>query len=364
MLRFNKISKDLEPWPKSLVLVVGAGASKEVNLPVGDELKDKISKRIDFRFRAGQPIGTGDQSIHDAIRAVAQKTNGTSISVNSYFDACRKIRDAMPQAASIDNFIDSHRGDPLISLCGKLAIASCILKAEANSALFVPSSHFKNKIAFGRLEDAWFNKFFRLLIENCKAEQMPERLRRVAIVTFNYDRCIEHYLHQAFQNYFRLQSAHVSELMEHLQIFHPYGSLGPLEWSTGPDSVSFGAEPQSELLIKISAQLKTFTEGTNEAASDIVEIRSTVQTAQRLAFLGFSYGQQNLDLLYGAEDPNKPQANTSVYGSAFGLSSNDVKVIGSDLRRLGRYQEHQIQLRDDLKCHELLRDYGLSLRIT
>ena len=34
---------------RSLVLVVGAGASKEVNLPVGEELKQAIASTLGFR---------------------------------------------------------------------------------------------------------------------------------------------------------------------------------------------------------------------------------------------------------------------------------------------------------------------------
>lgn len=43
----------------------------------------------------------------------------------------------MPQSISIDNFIDSHKGDKEIELCGKLAIVRAVLEAEAKSDAFV-----------------------------------------------------------------------------------------------------------------------------------------------------------------------------------------------------------------------------------
>src|SRR4051812_45241955 len=117
---------------KSLVLVVGAGASKEAKLPIGSELKHLIANALDIRFERFQKI-RGDHYIEQALRSLATTEGERTGDINPYLHSCWKIRDAMPQAASIDNFIDAHRDDVRIAQCGKLAIARCILKAEADS---------------------------------------------------------------------------------------------------------------------------------------------------------------------------------------------------------------------------------------
>ena len=45
---------------KFLVLVLGAGASKEVNLPIGTELKSEIARLLDIRFEFGSRQKSGD----------------------------------------------------------------------------------------------------------------------------------------------------------------------------------------------------------------------------------------------------------------------------------------------------------------
>jgi len=116
-------SDEQEAQPrKSLVLVVGAGASREVNMPTGDELKHSIANVLNFHAGRFQITG-GDRRIVEAFPQSAQGADARPVDVsNLYIHAARLIHDAMLQAPSIDNFIDSHRNDPRIAQCGKLAI--------------------------------------------------------------------------------------------------------------------------------------------------------------------------------------------------------------------------------------------------
>ena len=106
------------------VFVIGAGASKEVGLPTGDELKNLISKSLDIDTDAFDRKATsGDSLICETL--IREVPDGLT-----YLPAAHHIRDAMPQAESIDNFIYQHQGDKKIELCGKLAIVRSILVAE------------------------------------------------------------------------------------------------------------------------------------------------------------------------------------------------------------------------------------------
>jgi hypothetical protein len=59
-----------------VVFVVGAGASKEYNFPVGSELKERIAKAVRFRYQHGfELVGGSDQLLAHIRRHVATIEN-------------------------------------------------------------------------------------------------------------------------------------------------------------------------------------------------------------------------------------------------------------------------------------------------
>ena len=127
---------------KKTVIVVGAGASVEAGFPTSTKLKEQIAALLDIKFgRGGTKKISGDDLITEALRRTQQKSGSGDI--NPYLHAGWEIRDGLPQAVSIDSFIDARQGNKLIELCGKLAIVRAILEAEKRSRLYVdPHSVF------------------------------------------------------------------------------------------------------------------------------------------------------------------------------------------------------------------------------
>lgn len=150
------------------LIVVGAGASSECKLPTGFEFKAKIAGLLDIRFPNGFEMKSGDAQVCDALRLFVQ--NGGSRDINPYLRAGWRIRDAMPQAISIDNFIDSHQGDKKLELCGKLSIVRSILAAEQQSSLYVDRLMDRRHIDYSSLSDTWYSAFMQLLTQNCRIE--------------------------------------------------------------------------------------------------------------------------------------------------------------------------------------------------
>ena len=346
---------------KSLVLVVGAGASKEANLPTGAELKHKIATALDVRFK-GYEMERGDDIVAQALN-ILTRNQGRPQDINAYIQTSRLIASAMPQAQSIDNFIDSHKKDPRIAQCGKLAITRCILSAETHSLMMVDRSNIYNKINFTSLEPTWFNAFFQLIVENRDHEELPERLSKLAVISFNYDRCIEHFLHSSFQNYYGISSEQATALMSNLEIYHPYGTVGALPWVSQAQRIDYGGAPHSQQLLELSNNIRTFTEGTDAKSSDIVAIRNVIQTAKRVVFLGFAFHQLNLELLY--ERPSAPRSARAcpVYATAVGISESDAHIIRNELHTVGGHELNQIFLRRDLKSGDLFREHWRSLSL-
>lgn len=347
---------------KSLVLVLGAGASKEVSLPIGTELKSEIARLLDIRFQHGIRQESGDYQITEALRFIASKQEFERGDINPFLYMCWRIRDAMPQAISIDNFIDCHADEPKIAVCGKLAIARAVLAAEAKSSLTVDRRNTYNKLDFARNSSTWFNAFVQLLTENCRVEALHERLSSVAVITFNYDRCFEHYLFNAIQNYYGVNAAVAAEVLQNLEVHHPYGMVGSLPWMRRQTSVDFGGDLHVAELATVAQQLRTFTEGTDPAVSDIEQIRNTIGNARRLVFLGFAFHRLNMDLLFG---PSASQEKTTsgVFGTALGISPSDCNVILGELSAKTGLPDGSIQLRNELTCAKLVQEYWRSLSL-
>lgn len=354
-----------EAEPKSLVLVLGAGASREVNLPTGAELKQTIASLLDIRFQHGSRQESGDEAITQALRQIASTRDLGRGDINPLLHVCWRIRDAMPQAMSIDNFIDSHRGIEDIATCGKLAITQAILSAEAGSNLAVDPSNIYNKLDFSATANTWFPAFFQLLTENAQVGELPGRLRQVAVINFNYDRCFEHYLHLALQNYYGLSAAEATELASQVEVHHPYGKVGPLPWMTTNQSEAspYGSRPAPQKLISLSGSLRTFTEGTDPSVSHIESIRSVIALGKRLAFLGFAYHRLNLRLLFDDLPAGVERHTRAIYGTGVGLSQSDIQLIENELAAPAGQAVEQTHIRRDLSCGALFHEYWRSLSL-
>lgn len=341
------------------LIVVGAGASSECKLPTGFELRARIASLLDIRFQ-GYDIKSGDAEICEALRLFVQKTGSRDI--NPYLHAGRRIRDAMPQAISIDNFIDSHQGDKNLELCGKLAIVRSILESERRSSLHVDKRTSRRHPNYSTLGETWYSAFMQLLTQNCRIEQLPERLSKITFVVFNYDRCVEHFLFHGVQNYYGIDETTAAELLRNLSVFHPYGSVGALPWQNPESSVEFGGETSTGELLQLAGGIKTFTEGTDPNASDVRAIREHFREATVLLFLGFAFHRMNLALIK-PDVPHGNPADVRYYGTAAGMSNSDCELIREDLVGLASARPDRIVLRNDLKCGPFFREYWRSLSL-
>ncbi len=348
---------------KSLVLVLGAGASKEVGLPLGGELTKQIASVLSFRERENGDSDLANLRIRQALSQLVQVPQGQPQDMNLLMRACGVIKDAMPLARSIDNFIDCHRSDKQIAICGKLAIASCILEAERMSGLMVDRSNIYNTILFESLESSWFTAFFNLLTDRCDKNEVADNFRRVAIISFNYDRCIEHFLHAALQRLYRESPEWATEVMKALDIYHPYGRVGALPWMAQSGEIEYGAVPNGPQLLGISRQLLTFTEGTDARKSDIECIRRDIAGAERLAFLGFAFHELNLELLFDGRFGINEHCHRPIFATAFGISEANVEAIKRELAKRSKRRRDQYFIRTDIKCAGLFHEFGRSLSL-
>lgn len=339
-------------FKQKTVFVVGAGGSHEVGLPVGDGLARNIADKL--KRPSSQSSAVPDERIRDAMYALAVADQDHNMI--PWFTAAETIANSMPLAISIDNFLHTHSDNKFILATGKLAIARCILEAEQNSEIYAQSHglldfhSLHERYRFEKRLPSWHNLLFKMLTENVKRSKLGEAFENVTIITFNYDRCIEHYLTHAFAQFMGIPLQDAYDVCANLEIVHPYGKVGDYFL----EMAGFGADVHRDRLIAVSKQIRTFTEQVTEQQTvDLMAAR--LNDAVNIMFLGFSFGEMNVRLMEttGRDDQK------NIVGSALGISKSNLQHIERVMRKalkLDHPSNRPFNL-EDSTCHQVLADY-------
>ncbi|MER9895574.1 hypothetical protein NKJ40_26520 [Mesorhizobium sp. M0119] len=220
------------------------------------------------------------------------------------------------------------------------------------SSILAPHHESDDTIDFRSIDDSWHNTFCKMLTENVPLADVGNVFANVSFVTFNYDRCIEHYVVQSLRNYFRLSRQDAEAVAKTLTIIHPYGQVGLLPWQVS-GGVPYGARPHHTNLPDIAGQVRTFTERIDDDAI-IKRMHRVIAEAEVVVYLGFSYGDMNMQLLTldGAGERR-------IFGTSLGISEPNKKVVENDiLNSMGPDYSivESIELAD-LTCNDFLNAY-------
>lgn len=338
-------------------LVIGAGASQEVGLPTGKQLTETIASKLNIKFEFYKQT-SGDHQIVQALQH-QMRASGGSENIDRYIWASGRICSAMPQAASIDRFIDDHRGDKEIEVCGKLAITQAILEAEKGSLMSVGPQSQPRSINFDNIKKKWFNKFWSLI--TAPKDSAVDEMKKISFIVFNYDRCLEYFLFHALQNYYGFSDDIAAACVNSLEIYHPYGTVGHLPWQKGPNTVDFGATATPIELASLSTQIKTFTERV-EDTSTVDAMHEAVRSAETIVFLGFAFHQQNVDLI----KPGGETAAKQAFSTTKGVSDSGIPVVRQQMFDLFEKRKGglEVGLKIDKTCSGLFEEYGRSLTLS
>ncbi len=314
----------------------------------------------DIRFDDfGMNLERGDPKLVGALRQHVRTNGGGDGSINPYLYAAWKIRDNMAQTPSIDNFIDTHRSDPMVVEFGKISIAKAILAAEKSSALYFDTRKTDAKPDFNFLSETWLGKLFSILVAQRDFESFCEALSSISFVSFNYDRCIHQFLLVAAQQYFYLSPKQVDNLKGKINILYAYGSVG--DTNLGPKGVlSFGDDRDGMSVIDRATRIRTFTEGTDSESR--VKIQNAIKSSSCCVFVGFGFLLLNMSLLFGDERVECDRVVATVKG----LSIESQRILHGELKSIfGKMHGHdhwepigdmRLSLHD-MKAAELLFEY-------
>jgi len=333
---------------RKTLFILGAGASAEIDLPLGAGLASVIAQKMDIRFERGyQELGSAD---FDLYRQVCQSEPAAC---DNYQSAAWLIRDGLPFARSIDDFLDMHRANPFIIKYGKIAIVRSVLQAEHKSIVNYPDVNGIPAFSPLRFTGTWYTKLMQMLGPGIPKENVKDIFNQVSFIVFNYDRCLEFFLPNALQQIYGLRETEAADVCSTLDIIHPYGVIDK--------DVRYGSTHAN--YIALADGIKTYTEQVNDTKITDA-ISEKVEEAQTMVFLGFAYHDQNMQLLKPAKLMSKRKP---VYGTAFGMSDSDVGIVSneidgwsSDLGPALLNPPKTTRIENKLKCAELFDYYAKS----
>jgi len=257
------------------VFIIGAGANVEIGMPSGDDLRKEIAEILNFsEFRKG------NIDFFDAMSKAIHEED-------KMYDIASTIKKALPYSISIDNFLDVHRSEPNIILAGKLAIIYLIKKAEEKSSLYHYLNNYNKNIL-----NTWYLLFFQKITEGNNITEFEERIKDMAFIIFNYDRCFEYYMIQALCDQFGINHSRAENIVNKMDIIHPYGIIGKIE------DVAIGKTITPFELINLTGNIRTFAENSHETRNKGATIQDHILNASQIIFLGFGYHPMNLDLIF------------------------------------------------------------------
>ncbi|MBB4262670.1 hypothetical protein [Bradyrhizobium sp. CIR3A] len=299
------------------LFVVGAGASCEYRFPLGIKLKNDILQAVTFESHF--QITSSDPILLQALNYEQPKN------ANRLVQAGNKLSGSAFPYDSVDEALHAFSSDPHVVQIGKLAIASQILGAEKSSSLF--------KDQYGDLEyvrnlKGWLPRLFSLAVNGLTRDKIPDAFRTVAIINFNYDRALEHFLYHSVRALDLPHEAAV-ETVENLTIIRPYGSLGPLPWQSS-EGIEFGSYNRN--LFKMSTNLRTFTETLGDDIKATIAER--IERSAVVIYLGFGFHRQNVEIMQAqGAHIGQPKVFATAYGYDEVNHEPITRAIGSSLRK-------------------------------
>ncbi len=241
---------------KKTVLVLGAGASKPYGLPLGIELRDSVIRtNNDF--------------------SIFQRALGIDFSQDKYIEFTKAL--AYSGFSSVDAFLEEN--DKWLEI-GKAAIALNLLRDEVNSinSLFPPMQP----------KDHWYETLWSHL----KAPSwIAFNRNQLTIITFNYDRSLEHYLVTLLCSNYGIQPDIATQGLMDFPLLHVHGYLGHYIDNDGnPD---YGKKLTKDRFITARSGIQIVHEN-NGDTPEFKMAQKLIHEAERVLFIGFGYHPKNM----------------------------------------------------------------------
>jgi hypothetical protein len=291
------------------VFVLGAGASHDYGLPLGDKLIKDV-----YGHSSGGETG---KALLSAIlqRGAEHLPEPQSQHPSVWIDQFRQELQIAGRY-SIDAFIESRADD--YDLIGRCAIAQQLLKYDYDGA---PHQAPDDK--------DWYRYLLSNILGSTPDQFVANQLR---IITFNFDRSFERALFSALESNYKDAERRLG-LYEHIPILHIHGRLGGANWKPSRDRDPF--------LSRIA--LHTVSPHDIRRSADHIHIvhhkldedvlrraAEWLLWSKRICFLGFSFHPLNLIKLQIPSSLRNKTIWATRYGIPDGPFSNIYRAVTHD----------------------------------
>ena len=238
---------------QNTLFVLGAGASHPYDFPVGSTLSDNICSSETLKLECGR---FSKADIEAFTRAFANS--------------------GLP---SIDAYLERHGKFDEI---GKLAIAYHICKHEDPAAPF----QFRTR-------ENWYKALWGEITQGA-GDNWRNACVRLAFITFNYDRSLEHFLFTAAMNTFgEMNEERAYEFLGAIPIVHVYGQLGMFHYRPDVQGArQYRVEFDPQQLSRAASGIHLIRDGSG--SPQLNEAQELFQWAELVCFLGFGFNSTNV----------------------------------------------------------------------
>lgn len=250
------------------VLVVGAGAAVAYGFPTGPGLFRDI--RSLFRDKSLE-LGSVQSAAKTLFR---ERSNADIRTVEAAVGILAEILDGA-RVPSIDRFLEDQNDD--VAEVGRVAIAKLLLQYERAASL-------------SELDNAkdWYGHLWAKFLDRPRSSKPPF----LHIISLNYDRSLETYLHRAVSSHYRYspKGFTLEDLDKWLPILHLHGSLGDLR------SQPYGGprpEDDHRAIVAAAKSIKLLHQV--DAYEEAVRL---MKRSRAVCFLGFGFHRGVLERLF------------------------------------------------------------------
>jgi hypothetical protein len=290
------------------VFILGAGSNTNYGFPSGKELVDEICRPIN-RISFNDPKET--------------TLSSEQLIKNYGIDPCAYQtfqKELIESRLSVDLFIENR---PEFDEIGRKAIAINLLKCEISDRLFWGEwqyLHFENKRG-KQGSESWYDLLWSHLTSPFTFDNFSNN--KLAIITFNYDRSLEHFLFTALRRSSGKTDIECSDAVKTIRILHVYGSLGPLPWQDA-SGVPYDSQASPTAVTLSQQHIKLIRSNKHKDSSqEFEEAHILLEKATRVFILGFGFDYTNIRRL------KLPQLlrDKEVWATSLGLSKSVKEVI-------------------------------------
>ncbi len=316
---------------KKTVFIIGAGGSYPYGFPLGIELRWFAYSYAETMIKnLGAELG--NDFSNDTLKLAKQFSRQFRISGDQ----------------SIDWFLKKF---PRYTDIGKFLILHYILQAE-NASKFLEDMDEKKK------SQDWYWYLYNEMSKYPKGKINPSLFlnNKVTFITFNYDRSLEYFLYTCFSNGHDFEKFKITakELFNNISFHHVYGKVARLDWEkdinySNQAYLPYKGYRQSfNLLNSLKNNIQLIDE---REANKNMKLSKEIKNAERIFFLGFSYADENLEML---DIPNVLNKDQWIYGTAFGMTENEIRKIKRKF--LDKVESKKLHF-EDIDCLGLLRKF-------